>query len=116
MLTFSGYQAQAHGTAQYPADRAIEYLVCGLASEAGEVAGKWKKVIRDEGGIIPDDGPHSIEAMLAEVGDVFWYCAELCTMLGATLEDVAQYNLDKLRKRSDEDVIKGDGDNRTGKE
>lgn len=39
------------------------------------------------------------EKLIEEMGDVLWYCAELACGLGVTLEEVAQRNIDKLRRR-----------------
>lgn len=81
-------------TAIYPSETAITYLTLGLASEAGEVAGKLKKQIRD--------GQGSTSSFLSELGDVLWY----------TVEDLATMNNDKLVDRQQRDVFKGSGDNR----
>ena len=75
-----------------------------LASEAGEVAGKVKKLIRD-------GGLDSV-AIMHEVGDVLWYAARMCDALGFELEDVMQINYVKLTKRKDNGTIQGNGDNR----
>ena len=45
--TFDNYQDASECTAIYPKTVAIEYLSLGLVSEAGEVAGKVKKALRD---------------------------------------------------------------------
>lgn len=82
----------------------VNYLVLGLVSEAGELAGKWKKFIRD--------GTLDQEAFIAEVGDVFWYATQLCSSAGITAESVLQYNVDKLSKRKQTNTLKGSGDTR----
>jgi NTP pyrophosphatase (non-canonical NTP hydrolase) len=84
----------------------INYLVLGLTSEAGEVAGKLKKVIRGDN-VAP-------ESFLSEVSDVLWYLARIADNLGLTLEDIADYNVAKLTKRKELDTIKGEGDQREG--
>jgi NTP pyrophosphatase (non-canonical NTP hydrolase) len=87
---------------------AIVYDGLGLG-EAGEVQGKIKKVIRDNGGIITEE--HKIELM-KEAGDVLWYLASLCDNLDVTLEDVANENIEKLKSRHERGTVHGSGDNR----
>lgn len=108
-MDFNNYQFRTRLTAKYPQERALEYLVLGLASEAGEVAGKYKKIIRDNNGVLDNE---SKQALAAEVGDVLWYCSELATELGTNLGAVAQQNINKLQSRKERGVIGGSGDNR----
>ena len=81
----------------------------GLANEAGEVAGKVKKIFRDRDGKISDDDR---DALKKELGDVLWYLTQICTELGLTLEEVAAHNVEKLAARLERGTIKGDGDDR----
>lgn len=76
------------------------YLTLGLASEAGEFAGRIKKVIRGDQ-VTP-------ESILSELGDCLWYLARLADNMGITLEDAASYNMHKLNARKQEGTIKGD--------
>lgn len=108
-MDFNQYQFRTSLTAKYPQDKAIEYLVLGLASEAGEVAGKLKKIIRDENGEFTQANK---ESLAAEVGDVLWYCAQLAKHLDMNLSLIASNNLRKLESRSERGVIGGSGDNR----
>lgn len=109
-IGFDDYQRQASSTAQYPNQgNNLVYPVLGLASEAGEVAGKFKKIIRDDGGVITHE---SRAALIAELGDVLWYVAAVSTELNASLQDVAASNLEKLKSRAVRGTIKGDGDER----
>jgi NTP pyrophosphatase (non-canonical NTP hydrolase) len=102
------YQCQSRGTARYPGAGANPiYPTLGLCGEAGEVADKVKKVIRDRNG---EFSPEVIAALELELGDVLWYVAQLATELGLELEQVAQANLDKLASRAARNVIAGDGD------
>lgn len=98
------YQEFTRSTAIYPKEKALEYLALGLASEAGEVAGKLKKLIRD-GNIKKKD-------LMAEVGDVLWYSVRLLDELGYTASACLIHNRDKLIDRSNRSVIQGSGDNR----
>lgn len=107
--TLDDYQARARKTAIYPAERAIDYCVLGLTSEAGEVAGKWKKVIRDEGGVLTDA---KAEVIASELGDVLWYVACLAFELGFSLAELADANIAKLNDRQIRGVIGGSGDTR----
>lgn len=108
-MKMSDYQTQASRTAVYNDADVIIYPALGLISEAGEVAGKVKKVLRDNNGQFD---PEKREAIADEVGDVLWYIASLCTDLGIGMEVVAQRNLDKLNSRMARGVIQGSGDNR----
>lgn len=103
------YQTQATKTAIYNDADVIIYPALGLFSEAGEVAGKIKKVLRDKNGHFD---PTEREKIADEVGDVLWYMAALCTDLGIGMETIAQRNLDKLNSRMARGVIQGSGDNR----
>jgi NTP pyrophosphatase (non-canonical NTP hydrolase) len=103
------YQQRALVTAVYPEDRRIIYPVLGLNGEAGEVAEKVKKVIRDKNGYYSHE---DIREILKEVGDVLWYCNALCRDLGLTLEDAMKLNLEKLESRKARNMINGNGDNR----
>lgn len=105
----SQYPYEVGKYAIYPGDRGIEYLILGLASEAGEVAGKFKKIIRDKDGVMDAE---TRSAMADEVGDVLWYVTMLSMELGFTLDQIADRNASKLRSRSERNAIKGDGDNR----
>jgi NTP pyrophosphatase (non-canonical NTP hydrolase) len=98
------YQEFSRTTAIYPKDRALDYLGLGLASEAGEVAGKLKKRIRDNG--------LDVMATVDEIGDVFWYLARLCDELGFSAEDVLFRNMKKLSDRKERNVLSGNGDKR----
>lgn len=108
-MDFADYQQQASKTAIYPDADVIVYPALGLVSEAGEVAGKVKKILRDKNGMF---GPDDRLAISDEVGDVLWYIAALCEDLGVPMDTVAQRNLDKLNSRLARGVIGGSGDNR----
>lgn len=103
------YQDWTINTAVYPGAGSGNfgealYLVLGLASEAGEVAGKLKKIVRGDE-VTP-------EAFVSELSDVLWYLARICSHAGITLEDLAEFNYAKLTKRQETDTIQGDGDTR----
>ncbi|WP_038046658.1 nucleoside triphosphate pyrophosphohydrolase family protein [Thermus caliditerrae] len=108
-MTFEEYQEEAKKTALYPATYRLLYPTLGLAGEAGELANKVKKVLRDHDGQLT---PEVREALLAELGDVLWYVAQVATDLGANLKDVAEANLAKLRSRKHRGQLQGSGDNR----
>ena len=108
-MELNDYQEKAAKTAQYPKEQALEYLTLGLNGEAGEVAEKLKKVIRDNKGLLTDEKKQEIAK---EIGDVLWYCSNLSMELGFELEDTAAINLNKLFSRKMRQKIAGDGDNR----
>lgn len=107
---FNTYQTESRKTwSLIPTDHAIVYPTLGLANEAGEVAGKVKKIFRDRGGVIAETDR---EALKQELGDVLWYLAQICTELDLTLAEVAEANLVKLFDRLERGAIRGDGDTR----
>ena len=109
-MDFSSYQQRSRATARYPDAGANPiYPTLGLCGEAGEVADKVKKVLRDHGGVIDQA---ALAALRLELGDVLWYVTQLATELGLDLADIAQANLDKLASRAARNVIGGSGDMR----
>ncbi len=109
-MNFTDYQTKSRATAKYPAiGHGVIYPTLGLVNEAGEVAGKIKKVFRDKEG---EFSAETREALKAELGDVLWYLAQTCTELDISLDEVAESNLTKLLDRQARGKIQGDGDNR----
>ena len=109
-MDFNTYQKNARLTAQYPnLGSNYIYPTLGLVGEAGEVAEKVKKVIRDKKGIFDEE---SKKGLKKELGDVLWYVSNICTEFNFKLEDVALQNLDKLKQRAAKGKISGSGDDR----
>ncbi len=107
---FDEYQSESRKTWNLVhTDHPLVYPTLGLTNEAGEVAGKVKKIFRDKDGQISEEDR---QALKQELGDVLWYLAQICTELNLTLEEVAEANLEKLFSRQARNVIKGSGDNR----
>ena len=109
-MELNEYQKRALSTAIYPLDSEIIYPALGLCGEAGEVAEKIKKVIRDKGGDFSD--PITINEIAKELGDVLWYLSAIANDLGLDLNTVAHMNLDKLQRRRKKKTLNGNGDNR----
>ena len=109
-MLLNDYQQQSRQTARYPdAGNNLIYPTLGLTGEAGEVADKVKKLIRDRGGVVDE---RFTEDVALELGDVLWYVAQLAQELGYDLEEVAAANLDKLSSRAARGRLGGSGDDR----
>lgn len=108
-MTFNDYTTAAKKTATYPKDVALAYLIMGAAGEAGEMCNKYKKVLRDQEGVLIEE---NVEKLLDEAGDVLWYLALLADELGTSLEEVAKNNIVKLASRAARNKIAGSGDTR----
>jgi len=120
-MNFNEYQEEATKTANYPvisingkerlSDVLTEYIypTIGLCGEAGEVAEKVKKIIRDGNGYY---SPKDVSEIKKELGDVLWYVSEIAKVFKIKLEDIANANIDKLKSRKERGKIHGSGDNR----
>ena len=103
------YQKVALTTAIYPREQAIIYPTLGLTGEAGEVANKVKKIIRD--GSNKND-EKLVSEIKAEIGDCLWYIAVLADDFNIKLSDIASANIEKLANRQKNGTIHGSGDTR----
>ena len=110
VMTAEFYEMKAGQTAIFPKYKALEYLALGLTSEAGEVAGKVKKLIRD--GEDVEGFELKKIAIASEIGDVLWYCAMMAKEVGVPLNDIMKDNLKKLHGRKVRGTLHGSGDNR----
>jgi NTP pyrophosphatase (non-canonical NTP hydrolase) len=108
-MQLDAYQQAARQTAIYEQRHRVVYPALGLASEAGEVAGKVKKVLRDRDGAF---GPEQIAAIKDELGDVLWYVAVLAADLDLSLDAIAATNIAKLASRHERGALGGEGDRR----
>ena len=108
-MLLNEYTKATSQTAIYPSagtgqDIELYYLALGLTSEAGEVAGKVKKLIRDN--------KLDVGNLAYELGDVFWYLVRLCEAIGYEPEDILEININKLLRRKENGTIAGNGDER----
>jgi NTP pyrophosphatase (non-canonical NTP hydrolase) len=114
-MQFQDYSTQAISTDLYDKNgqaidsHAMLEKVFGLVGEAGEVAEKFKKILRDKNGIATDEDK---KELMKELGDVLWYINSVGIYLGYSLDEIAQNNLDKVLSRKDRGVTRGSGDNR----
>ncbi len=103
-MSLNDYQNMASKTAIYSLQHQILYPALGLAGEAGEVANKVKKMIRDN--------KFDRDGIAAELGDVLWYVSALARDLNIDMQDLAMQNLEKLYSRKERGTLGGNGDNR----
>jgi NTP pyrophosphatase (non-canonical NTP hydrolase) len=106
-MNINTYQQEAAKTAIY--SNKLIYPTLGLTGEAGEIANKVKKILRDSSGELQDNIRQNL---IDELGDVLWYVAALATDLGVELSEVANRNVEKLNSRKERGMIGGSGDNR----
>ncbi|MEA2112665.1 MAG: nucleoside triphosphate pyrophosphohydrolase family protein [Patescibacteria group bacterium] len=109
-MNFNFYQKESRKTAIYPdRDNNFVYPTLGLVGEAGEVAEKIKKIIRDNKGIITTEEKNLLGK---ELGDVLWYLSQIASEIDLGLDDIAQTNIKKLKSRLERNKIGGSGDDR----
>lgn len=108
-MELNNFQKAALATAIYPNDGTVSYLALAICGEAGELADKVKKVLRDKDGKFAESDKR---ALALELGDVMWYVANLAHILGYDLSDVARMNINKIAGRIERGTIHGAGDNR----
>jgi NTP pyrophosphatase (non-canonical NTP hydrolase) len=97
------YQQATEETAVYPSPF---YPYFALIEEVGELYGKFSRMFRG------DDKQFTEEEMRSEMGDIMWNVAQICQLRGWSLEDIMRDNLEKLKKRAQEQTLKGSGDKR----
>lgn len=90
-------------------DATLMAQVLGLVGESGEVAEKFKKLIRDKKGHISAEDKADI---LKELGDILWYVNAVAHLLDSSLEEVAAHNIEKVLSRKQRGATTGSGDNR----
>jgi NTP pyrophosphatase (non-canonical NTP hydrolase) len=125
-MELNDYQKKAMSTCM-PSCENFSYMMLNLVSEVGEFAGKIAKMVRKGQVEIDtmDDKTSDLfpmvslpqwvyhqEELMKEAGDILWQFSGLCSVMGWSLEDVAQMNLDKLADHKARGVIDGNGDNR----
>ena len=86
-------------------DQRLVENTLGLVGEAGEVAEKVKKLIRDKSRFTKKD-------ILLELGDVTFYTQSLATYFKSDLQEIIEMNVAKLSGRAARGTLKGSGDNR----
>lgn len=101
-MDFNAYQEFTRTTAIY-ADPI--YPVLGLTEEAGEVAGKVAKSLRDNTAL-------SEEVITKELGDVIWMVTRIADDMGIDLQTVVETNVRKLKDRQSRNKLSGSGDDR----
>lgn len=117
-MELNKYQELAMTTCM-PSSNNFSYMMLNLVGEVGEFASKVAKAIRkgnarvDKNNLELTEFPTCIEQadeLKKEAGDIFWQFSGVCTVMGWSLEDVAQQNLDKLSARKSAGTIDGNGD------
>jgi NTP pyrophosphatase (non-canonical NTP hydrolase) len=101
-MDFDSYTYEARKTAIYDRTEPMSYLVPALCAEAGEIAGKWAKHLRDGTPFNP----------LLELGDIQWMVAMIADEHGYSLAEIAEKNIEKLRNRRERGQLQGSGDER----
>jgi len=109
-ITATEYQQKASETAIFPKEKALEYITLGLTGEAGEIANKVKKLIRD--GADEETLEQKKIEIGYELGDVLWYCAMLAREVDINLGHIMEKNIEKLHSRKERGTLGGSGDNR----
>lgn len=92
-MTMNEYQEEAKRTINpmLSHNQKVNHALFGMASEVGEIQGIYQKLYQGHG--------LNAEEMAKELGDLLWFIAEYCTVHGFELEEIAQMNIDKLRRR-----------------
>lgn len=103
-----------------PSSENFSYMFLNLVGEVGEFASKVAKQIRkgrvriEENHLTPnilvEEWTKEEEELKKEAGDILWQLSGVCSVMGWTLEEVAQMNLDKLAARKAAGTIDGSGD------
>jgi NTP pyrophosphatase (non-canonical NTP hydrolase) len=104
-MNFNEYQKAILKFNICPEATSLPHALTGLVAEVGELQGLFQKHYRN-------DGPLKTADVIKEIGDVTYYLANLCTVLGLDFQAIAAGNIQKLEDRKARNVIKGSGDER----
>jgi NTP pyrophosphatase (non-canonical NTP hydrolase) len=109
-MNLNDYQQLALRTAA-PKDKKNElfHLLLGLCGEAGEIAEKTKKIVRDQDS---DFTKLDTDDLAKELGDVLWHVAVIADYFNIPLDEVGEKNIAKLADRLKRGALSGSGDNR----
>lgn len=122
-MELNQYQIGAMGTCMPESSNPL-YMLFEIGGEMGELQEKFAKAIRkgqikfvDNDFIVTDKMSYEEleewkKLVKKEVGDIQWGIAGICHVMGWSLEEIAQLNLEKLADRAKRAVIEGDGDER----
>lgn len=119
-MELNDYQKKAMRTCMKSSNN-IMYMLTNLVGEVGEFSSKLAKAVRkgqadiEHNQIIfwrSDEEEELRKELIKEAGDILWQLSGLCSVMGWSLDTVAQLNLDKLASRQERGVIDGNGDNR----
>ena len=122
-MEMNEYQKRAMDTCMESSNN-WSYMFLNLVGEVGELASKVAKALRKETGMMDgsnfyyykyqEEGMPSskelYEELMKEAGDILWQLSGLCSVMGWSLEEIAQMNLDKLAGRKAAGTIDGNGD------
>lgn len=103
-MTLNEYQKKVQSTAVYPCQgsvKGLEYTLFGALGELGEIANKYKKILRNEENVYKHR-----EDLMEEGGDAMWYLMQFFKELGYTAEYAAQHNVKKLAVRKVKGALK----------
>lgn len=94
-LSLADYSAFVERTATVR--QPFVYAALGVAGESGELVEHVKKAVRDNDGFkrLADKK----DEVKSEIGDVFWYLTRFSNEMGFTLQEVLEYNIEKLLDR-----------------
>jgi NTP pyrophosphatase (non-canonical NTP hydrolase) len=84
-------------------DAGADYAVLGLMSEVGELASEYKKLIRNDDGIMTTERRENIKE---EMGDILWYIQLLIIAEEFDPAELILMNRGKLFQRLKDDAIK----------
>lgn len=117
-MTLNEYQEKAMTTCLLTSEN-FGYMFLNMVGEVGEFASKvakhirkGKAVIHQNNLVVPAVSADEMQDLMKEAGDVLWQLSGLCTVMGWSLEEVGQQNLEKLASRKQRGVVDGNGDNR----
>lgn len=92
-MDFDMYQTEVRTTREYEtSDRLLMLAALGIAGEGGEVVNLIKEAEFHDRGLDKNK-------VAGELGDLLWYLSTMADAIGWTLDQVAAFNVDKLRAR-----------------